>query len=505
MRINVTKTYFCRMKKSTIWFIAVLMGGSFIALLYLQFRYFNEVVEMRKDQFSESVHRSLYITSRILELRETNEMLRERLGVEDRKVENTTLPDTALALTDVNFDSIDTYHISSFLFDSYNKNRKYDEQLREKVLESFLHHKGIVDEEIYSILYEPTGRPLKERIKPLEGELNRAFSNNGIGGNISWHYYVLDAKGDTVDVCKDYNPEGEEYTFTHVLFPDDPATQRGVLYVHFPGMKRFVYSGIKFIVPAILFTFLLLCMFIFTIYSFFRQKRLSEMKNDFINNMTHEFKTPISSISLASQMLCDTSIKKSDEMYKHLSTIITDETKRLRFQVEKVLQMSMFDEKGGTFQLDEISLNKLLEDVATTFRLNVESNGGKIITHLNAQNDTIYGDKMHLTNVAFNLLDNAIKYKHPNRALEIEIETKCHGDKITLKIKDNGIGIKRDDLRKVFEKFYRAHTGNRHDVKGFGLGLAYVRKVVNYHRGNIHAESNNGNGTTFVISLPLLK
>ena len=493
------------MKKSTIWFIAVLMGGSFIALLYLQFRYFDEVVGMRKDQFSESVQRSLYITSRILELRETNEVLREKLGVDDEKNSDTTLPDTALALTEVNFDSIDTYHISRYLFDSYNKNRKYDDQLREKVLESFLHHKGIVDEEIYSILYEPTGRPLEERIKPLEGELNRAFSNNGIGDEISWHYYVLNAVGDTIAIRNDYDSDGEEYTFTHVLFPDDPSSQRCVLYVHFPGMKRFIYSGIRFIVPAILFTFVLLCMFIFTIYSFFRQKRLSEMKNDFINNMTHEFKTPISSISLASQMLCDKSIKKSDAMYNHLSNIITDETKRLRFQVEKVLQMSMFDEKGGTFQMDELSLNNLLEDVATTFRLNVESNGGKIITNLNAENDNVYGDKMHLTNVAFNLLDNAIKYKHPERPLEIEISTRSHGDRINVKIKDNGIGIKRDDLKKVFEKFYRAHTGNRHDVKGFGLGLAYVKKVINYHRGNIHAESSSGGGTTFVITLPLLK
>ena len=246
-------------------------------------------------------------------------------------------------------------------------------------------------------------------------------------------------------------------------------------------------------------------MFVFTIYTIFRQKRLTEIKNDFINNMTHEFKTPISTISLAAQMLQDPSVTKSGDMLKHLSGIINDETKRLRFQVEKVLQMSMFDEKGGTFKRKEVDINNLLKDVTDTFRLKVETNGGSLKTHLEAADTIVFVDQMHMTNVIFNLLDNAIKYKSADKKIELAIDSYNKGDKIYISIQDNGIGIRKEDLKKIFEKFYRSHTGNRHDVKGFGLGLAYVKKVIDYHKGNIHAESDYGRGTKFIISLPIIK
>ena len=203
-------------------------------------------------------------------------------------------------------------------------------------------------------------------------------------------------------------------------------------------------------------------------------------------------------------MLSDPAVGKSEKMLAHITGVIGDETKRLRFQVEKVLQMSMFDEKGGTFNLEDVHLNPLLGDVAKTFCLKVESAGGRINTDLRAQSDLILADRMHLTNVVFNLLDNAVKYKHAERDLQIDISSRNKGDTIQVTVRDNGIGVKRDDLKKIFEKFYRAHTGNRHDVKGFGLGLAYVHKVVRYHKGHITADSKQGKFTEFVITLPLI-
>ena len=257
-------------------------------------------------------------------------------------------------------------------------------------------------------------------------------------------------------------------------------------------------------IPAFFFTFIVIVIFAFTIYTIFRQKRLTEIKNDFINNMTHEFKTPISTISLAAQMLSDPTITKSERMFKHVCGIINDETKRLRFQVEKVLQMSMFDKKAATFKKKEIDVNELISDVVTTFRLKVESSGGTLQADLQAKKTSIFVDEMHFTNVIFNLMDNAVKYKNPETDLHLLVTTENKDGKVVVTIADNGIGIKKEDLKKIFEKFYRVHTGNRHDVKGFGLGLAYVKNVITNLDGSIYAESDYGIGTKFIITLPTI-
>ena len=220
--------------------------------------------------------------------------------------------------------------------------------------------------------------------------------------------------------------------------------------------------------------------------------------------MTHEFKTPISTISLAAQMLTDNSVSNSSQMLQHITGIINDETKRLRFQVEKVLQVSLFDQQKVTMKMREIDINELVTGVVNTFALKVENNGGTIVTHLNATDAVVVADEMHITNVVFNLMDNAVKYKRDDEALRLTVKTWNESDKFCLSIQDNGVGIKKENLKRVFDRFYRVHTGNVHDVKGFGLGLAYVKKVVQDHRGAIRAESEVGVGTTFIIVLPLL-
>jgi two-component system phosphate regulon sensor histidine kinase PhoR len=228
------------------------------------------------------------------------------------------------------------------------------------------------------------------------------------------------------------------------------------------------------------------------------------MKNDFINNMTHEFKTPISTISLAAQMLQDQTVAKSPEMFGRLSGVISSETKRLRFQVDKVLQMSMFDDKNtASLKMKELDANELISGIINTFAVKVNQNGGTITSNLEAKDPFIYVDEMHFTNVVFNLMDNAMKYKRPDVPISLEVRTWNSGDNFMLSIKDNGVGISKDNLKKIFDKFYRVHTGNVHDVKGFGLGLAYVKQIVRAHRGSIRAESGVGVGTTFIIVLPL--
>lgn len=496
------------MKKSTIWVIAGVMGFLFLALIFLQAKYFEEVINMRKEQFDESVTRSLYQAARNLELNETKRGLERRFGKPNASQSNDSLQTANNGETpfEARMRSNIPANVPKGLFlDNLNSN-SVDESIRDSVRQRYIYQKALLNEVVYSVMYTPSDLPLSERVdfRALDSDLRAELRSNGI--NIPYHFYVTTSDSRLVYRCSDYTKEGDRYIYRQVLYPNDPSAQKGLLYIHFPDMKSFLFSSVKFMIPAIIFTLLLLIVFIFTIWTIFRQKRLSEIKNDFINNMTHEFKTPISTISLAAQMLRDPSVAKSETMFKHISGVIVDETKRLRFQVEKVLQMSMFDRKATTFKRKEVDANALVHDTVNTFRLKVEAAGGKIDAHIDAEDAIVFVDEMHFTNVIFNLMDNAVKYKAENRDLHLVVTTRNESDsKLVISIADNGIGIKREDLKKIFEKFYRVHTGNRHDVKGFGLGLAYVHNVIKALGGSIHAESEYGKGTTFVITLPLME
>lgn len=522
---------FADMKKATIWLIAIVMGLSFLVLLFMQLKYIEAMVQMKKEQFDESVNKALYQASRNLELNETLRYLERDVNASSRSER----AQSAVNEGDTLSGSMDVQHshryavpghsrggYSSFelktlsmkpssmpkamiLRSDKNSISEATKSMREIVKNRYIYQKALLDEVVYSILYTASEKPLRERInfKMLDQDIKTELMNNGI--DIPYHFTVSTQDGREVYRCPDYTEEGEDYTYSQVLFRNDPSNKMGVVKIHFPDMGSYIFSGIRFMIPSVAFTIVLLVTFIFTIFVIFRQKRYTEIKNDFINNMTHELKTPISSISLAAQMLNDETVTKSPMMMKHLGGVINDESKRLRFLVEKVLQMSMFDRKKAIFKKKELNLNDLVENVANTFTLRVEHTGGHITTELNATEPTIYVDEMHFTNVIFNLLDNAVKYRNPDRPLELAVKTWNDKEKLYFSVKDNGVGIKKENLKKIFEKFYRVHTGNVHDVKGFGLGLAYVKKMVDLHKGEIHVESEKGKGTKFIISLPIIK
>ena len=507
------------MKKATIWLIAIVMGLSFLVLLFMQLKYIEAMVQMKKEQFDESVNKALYQASRNLELNETLRYLERDVNASSRSER----AQSAVNEGDTLSGSMDVQHshryavpghsrggYSSFelktlsmkpssmpkamiLRSDKNSISEATKSMREIVKNRYIYQKALLDEVVYSILYTASEKPLRERInfKMLDQDIKTELMNNGI--DIPYHFTVSTQDGREVYRCPDYTEEGEDYTYSQVLFRNDPSNKMGVVKIHFPDMGSYIFSGIRFMIPSVAFTIVLLVTFIFTIFVIFRQKRYTEIKNDFINNMTHELKTPISSISLAAQMLNDETVTKSPMMMKHLGGVINDESKRLRFLVEKVLQMSMFDRKKAIFKKKELNLNDLVENVANTFTLRVEHTGGHIV------------DEMHFTNVIFNLLDNAVKYRNPDRPLELAVKTWNDKEKLYFSVKDNGVGIKKENLKKIFEKFYRVHTGNVHDVKGFGLGLAYVKKMVDLHKGEIHVESEKGKGTKFIISLPIIK
>ena len=518
------------MKKRTIWTIATIMGLSFLALLFLQLKYIQEMVDMKKEQFDESVNRALYQASRNLELNETLRYLEKDVNETERRAfhrdsigTRSTLPDGSVqqshqyAVTGKDgtiYSSFELKTISTkpshmpkamILHNDKSSLTEASKSLQEIVKNRYIYQKALLDEVVYSILYSASDKPLKERInfKLLDQDLKAELMNNGI--NIPYHFTVSTQDGREVYRCPEYSDEGEEFTYSQVLFRNDPQSKMGVVKIHFPEMDAYIFSSVRFMIPSVAFTIVLLITFVFTIVVIFRQKRYTEIKNDFINNMTHELKTPIASISLAAQMLNDESVTKSPTMMKHLGTVIYDESKRLRFLVEKVLQMSMFDRKKAVFKKKKLDLNEMVENIANSFTLRVEHTGGKIYTEIEAIDSTIYVDEMHFQNVINNLLDNAVKYRKPDQPVFIYLKTWNDSSHLYLSIRDTGLGIKRDNLKKVFEKFYRVHTGNVHDVKGFGLGLAYVKKIVLLHQGDISVESDLGKGTKFTIKLPIIK
>jgi len=500
------------MKKSTIWILTVLMAVAFTGLLGMQVFYLRGMSKMRYEQFTEAVRQSLYSVSQKLTQREARHFIDENsgnvstssylgsaniggikysfttpLGIEG----NITINGAASSGSAAHQQPADRYSTA-----------------REEIRDRYQRQKNVIDEVIVSIISSASGRPLSER---ADSSLVRTMLRqelDAMGLKIPFEFAVVNRSGTVQYKSAGYKATAvdKDNMFIQVLFPQDPRDKQVFLKVYFPTKNDYIFSSISFMYPTIAFTLILLVVFVVTVVLAFRQKKLSEMKNDFINNMTHEFKTPISSISLAAQMLNDQSVRKSPTMLQQISTVINDETKRLRFQVEKVLQMSMFEKQKASLKLEEVDANVAIFNIVNTFKLKVEKYGGKIEANLDAMDAIIEVDEMHFTNVIFNLLDNAVKYRKDDVPLLLKVGTRdIDDDKLEINIADNGIGIRREDLKRIFEKFFRVNTGNRHDVKGFGLGLAYVHKMVGDLGGTITVDSDYGIGTKFTIIIPLSK
>ena len=495
------------MKRSYIWLICVLVSVAFISLLYLQGSYAKEMVRMRQEQFDENVYRSLDQASRDLEKVETYRYLQKELSLHEKETlgkTHTDVSDFVLPL-DTLIPSTGNMSLGSLSLNKYNRMAETISHLQKQVREAYVYEQGVLDEVIYAVMYTASEQRFQDRLNPavLDGSLRGALLANGI--TLPFHFIVYTSDGREVYRCEDYTEvEDGMNSYTQILFRSDPTGQMGTVTIHFPDQRRFIRGVAGYVAPAMGFTVILLITSLITIYLVVRQKRISEMKNDFVHNMTHEFKTPISTISIAAQMLADKSVSKNEATYERLGGVITSETRRLRFQVEKVLQMSLFDNNNIALKLQELDANEITENVVDTFSLKVSQIGGTLDMRLEAYNPFINADEMHFTNVIFNLLDNAFKYRREEEPLAISVHTYNQGEThFCISIADNGIGIQKDNLKRIFDKFYRVHTGDKHNVKGFGLGLAYVQKMVQLHRGTIKATSEPGKGTKFTITIPL--
>jgi two-component system phosphate regulon sensor histidine kinase PhoR len=275
----------------------------------------------------------------------------------------------------------------------------------------------------------------------------------------------------------------------------------GYLAIYFPDRTRLVLGSVwKSLILSIIFTGIILFCFGYTVRIIYRQKKLSEMKTDFINNMTHEFKTPIATISLATDSIVSPSVLQEPERIKRFAEIIRQENRRMNNQVERVLQIAQLDRNKIQLRLAEVNLHQLIRQAADNFSLQIEKRNGTLRLDLQATDPVVHGDATHLANVIHNLLDNANKYSPEQPDISIHTHNTSRG--VAFTIEDKGIGISKEARKYIFDKFYRVHTGNLHDVKGFGLGLSYVKAIVDAHKGSVEVRSEVGKGSAFTVILP---
>ena len=489
------------MRKKTIIFLISTMTIVSCGLLYAQFKYFMSYTQMLEVHFRELVELSLNQTTQYINEREALSYLSETM-ISNGLIEGSKLTpasiDSAFCRKDDGLRiTLSNKHGEKSLDATLNT-------LRVEFQKNFERSKTIVDQTVFHWLRETENKPVTERINFVElGDiLNKMFESNNVTN--AFYYDIVDNTDKLLYSSHSHIRMGENVIkFRQTLFPREHLSQPVFLQVYFIGKGDYVVKSILSFLPTIILTIIVMLVFIYAVFIILQQNRVNIMKNDFINNMTHEFKTPISTVSLASQMLQDNSVSKTPSLLSHISNVIADETKRLSFQVEKVLQMAMFERDKSILKLTEIPINELIKDIVGTFSLKVERKGGQISSNLLAANDLAMVDEVHFTNIIYNLMDNALKYSEKPLLLNISTLNNKEGELI-IQIEDNGIGIKKEDQKRIFEKFYRVSTGNLHNIKGFGMGLAYVKKMVTEHKGSITVESEFNIGTKFIIKIPTL-
>jgi two-component system phosphate regulon sensor histidine kinase PhoR len=376
------------------------------------------------------------------------------------------------------------------------------EQIRMELTKTWEEQEVFVDRIVRRMLEEEEG--IEDRIteSQVRDLLTSHLKEKGV--DMPFEYAVYEEGKQPIYQSDHFNEYEECSYYRESLLPGGIFHRPTFISVYFPGEKRHFLKSMGIMGgTSVLITLFVLSLFSLSLYIIFKQKKLAEMKNDFVNNMTHELKTPISTISLASQMLNDRSIPDEQKNLSQISRIIQAESRQLGFQVERVLQMAIFDHGQLKLKLEEIDLHELIETVAQNFLLQIEKRNGLLEFLPEAEVSFIKGDSMHLTNVVSNLIENAMKYT--NQVPRIRITTRNEGRSVIMSVSDNGIGISKEDQKRIFDKFYRVPTGNVHDVKGFGLGLSYVKLIVDHHHGTIRLKSEPGKGSRFDIHLPLLE
>lgn len=453
------------MSKRLIWIVTIFSGLAMTALILVQAYWIGNAIQVQKKQFYQLITRAMYDIA---------------LNVERQEAMN-----------------IVTDQISQVTASNESMNTELG---RKKEAERWLNNRRIFVDRVITGMFN-VSENIENRISPAEIEnvIHKVFGESGI--DLPFEYAVTRWNNEVAYQSADYDAVGKD-SYRVRLFPEDLYANSNFLIIYFPDKADFLFKSLSYLTFSSLFlTLVILISFSLSVFIMFRQKRLSEIRSDFVSNMTHELKTPISTISLASQLLGDRSVPVEVKNTYQISKIITEECKRLGNQVEKVLQTAVFDRGKLQLRLGEVDMHEIIAGVIETFSIQVKNRSGKISSSLNAEEFRLQADHVHITNLLSNLLDNAIKYCSRNP--EVVVKTENQRNFLIISVSDNGIGISRNDQKRIFEKFYRVPTGNIHAVKGFGLGLSYVKMIAEEHHGFVEVESELYEGSTFNVYLPL--
>ena len=477
------------MNKKLLFFLALAMTLVSIFFLINQFLWVKKAYEAKEERFVQNVNSALDDFINVMEKQEVIQVLTEHT------VETTT--DSTM----INLKKDTTNHLIILnKKDTVSNQNQVDPEKR-------LNNIQIENQKLF--VYEIMNQLIQKRIDPknrldtnkIKSLLNSTLKNYNIDEKYAFSIIGQDQK--IFYQTKNFNTDMAEDIFIRQLYPNDLVlSYKFYIRLYFFEDKGIFNKLSRLSIISIILSFLIISIFAITIVIILKQKRLSEMKNDFVNNMTHELKTPISTISLAAQMLGDESISDEQKGIPNLSRMISQETGRLAFQVEKILQMAIIEKGRVKYKFEYYDALEIIKNIAESFELKIQNKNGKILTELVSDKSIVYVDKMHFSNVIYNLIDNAIKYSKEDVPPKIIIRTRNDKGNLVIEIEDNGIGISKDNLKHIFEQFYRVNTGNVHNVKGFGLGLSYVKRIIDDFKGIITVKSHLGKGTTFYISIP---
>lgn len=517
------------MTRARIRWLIGLLSCALLGLVAFQYYWITEVTKVNKERFTQSVNEALNEVTQTLALENGMSFLRKNIGGRPplRQVGQPIFRDSLTRPAQVNNpESISASSIApppAEFIEAFFKVQiddrtgqvliQFDIEAFSKALpESY--NTGIdsrAQERQLNILKQSWANHLAgsenlfARIDPIRLDTLLAQGLNDKGIDIPYNYGILHAPSDELRLLNaelKSDAEGIKNSELKInLFPMDLVEKEFYLSIDFPKERRYLLN--KAILPLSasgLLLILVIACFAYAIMVIIRQKKISEIKNDFVNNMTHEFKTPIATVSLATEALQDDDLKRNPAFVDRYVQVIRDENKRLGMQVEKVLQIASLDKKDFKLKFEEADIHSIIEKALVNINILVEKRGGQITSQLHASDSILEADQVHLTNIIYNLLDNANKYspEPPN----INIRTDNISSGIILKITDAGIGMSKEAIEKIFEKFYRVSTGNVHDVKGFGLGLSYVKTIIDMHAGSVNVKSEIGKGSTFKIYLP---
>ena len=502
------------MDKNKFLLIVILTVVSMVSILLVQFSWISQINELNNERFEKDINDVLFTVNQKLEEREILILTRENLEAKfkisrSNETGGVELIESIFSKKTIQDDEIETKQNSlQFDLESSNKNVDSDDNINASILvEDF--NEVTVDTLIQKQIDKVLDRSEMIQIilnKLLTGDRNikTELNKNSIEKliktslkqkniNIDFEYLLLDNEKNNILLSNTEDDKILKSNFSISLFQNDLIDSNLVLFLDFPLKNSYLRdNNIYSLAFSFIFILLIALSFYYVVVKAFRLKKLSEIKNDFIDNMTHELKTPISTISLACEAMIDNKKNKNDYV-----KIIDEENKRLGHQVERVLNIARTEKQSYKIDKSSVNIHEIIEESMNVFRFKLEKKGGKIVNKLNAENPIINGNKSHLVNVFNNLIENGIKYSKDKPV--IIIESRNNKSSMEISIKDNGIGIKKNNLDKIFDKFYREPQGNIHNVKGFGLGLSYVKNIVDKLNAKIFVKSKYGHGSVFTL------